>query len=109
MATIDHLVSRYFPERWITAKPGEVRKVLACFECNNKRASEETKKLHPFELYKRGQGYSLNPRGKPAIGGTVETIEEFYAKLEEHGIEVMQLNKPDKCENNPRKCLTFLE
>jgi hypothetical protein len=105
MATIDHLVSRYNPERWVEKKPGENRKVLACFECNNNRSSVETKQLSPEELYRRGQGYSLNPRGKPVVDGTVETVEELYARLEARGIEVIRVDKEIKYQNNPSNVL----
>ncbi len=100
MATIDHLVSRYNPERWVKAKPGENRKVLACFQCNNERASEETKKLHPLELYRRGQGYSLNPRGNPVAPGSVDSKEELFALLEARGIEVMRFDKAPEYQNS---------
>ena len=100
MCTVEHLVSRYNPERWVKAKPGEVRKVLACFQCNNERASEETKNLHPLELKLRGQGYSLNPRGKPVAPGSVNNKEELFALLEVRGIEVMRFDEIPLYENS---------
>jgi hypothetical protein len=101
LATIDHLISRYNPERWIKAKEGENRKVLACFECNNGRSAKETKQLHPMEVYLRGNGYSLNPRGKPVVNGTVETKEELFARLKERGIEVLRFDEIPEYQNNP--------
>lgn len=97
MATVDHLISRYRPERWVKAQPGECRQVLACFECNNRRATEEAKKLPPGYLSKMGQGFSLNPRGKDKsiFHNTVDTVEEAIAKLKEHGIEVFDFVEPE--------------
>lgn len=93
MATVDHLISRYNPERWVRAKTNERRKVLACYECNQRRSEEETKKLHPIELQKRGQGYSLNPRRKPVVESGVASKEEFFAKLQERGIEILRFDE----------------
>jgi hypothetical protein len=89
MATVDHLYSRYDPRRWVKAKDGEVRKVLACFECNNKRASWETKNLGQEELSKRGQGHCLNKKG--VLDNSCETLEEVYSRLEANGIEIMRV------------------
>ena len=83
MATIDHLVSRYHPERWIKR---DKTKVLSCYECNEKRARAETKSLTKEELVKRGQGFSLNPRGKPIFVEALDTIDAVLDKLKEHGI-----------------------
>jgi len=80
LATIDHLVSRYFPERWIKRNQ---TKVLACYECNAKRGIEETKKLSREELVKRGQGFSLNPRGKPIIVNMCESLDEVIKTMRE--------------------------
>src|SRR5882672_3707588 len=59
MATIDHLVSRYHPQRWVRR---DITKVLACYECNSRRAREETDALPKDELVRRSRGFSLNPR-----------------------------------------------
>jgi len=91
MATVDHLYSRYDPRRWVKGKDGEVRKVLACFECNNKRASWETKMLGQEELSKRGQGYCLNKKG--VLDNSCETLDEVYAKLEANGIDIMRIDE----------------
>jgi len=58
LATLDHVKSRLSLDRFVKTKNGENRKVLACYECNSKRAAEETKKLSKEELIKRGQGFS---------------------------------------------------
>jgi hypothetical protein len=83
MATIDHLVSRYFPQRWVRR---DQTKVLACYECNFKRATEETKQLSKEELVKRGKGFSLNPRGKPIFVEACDSIDEVLDKMKSHGI-----------------------
>jgi hypothetical protein len=90
MATIDHVVSRYNPLRWVKRKPDEIRKVLACFECNNRRASEEMAQLTKEELFKRGQGFALNKgmNGKPIFVSSVKSVDEVLDKLKEHGIVV---------------------
>lgn len=90
--TVEHLVSRYDFRRWLKAKPGEIRKVLACFECNNGRSAKETQKLTKEELRMRGKGYSLNPRGHPVCNGSVESKEELFARLQERGIEVIRFD-----------------
>ena len=97
MATVDHLISRYRPERWVKAQPGEVRQVLSCFECNGRRAAEEAKKLPPGILSKSGQGFCLNPRGrnKSIFHNTVDTVEEAIAKMKEHGIDVYSFEEPE--------------
>ena len=83
MATIDHLVSRYSPQRWVKR---DKTKVLACYECNARRGMEETKKLSKEELVKRGQGFSLNPRGKPIIVEACESLDEVLDKMKNNGI-----------------------
>ncbi len=101
MATIDHLISRYDVRRWVKAGPDEKRKVLACFECNNKRASEESKRLPPGELSKRGTGFTLNPKkdGQPIFNDTVETLEEALKRLKEHGVEVAHFESVPEYKN----------
>jgi hypothetical protein len=84
MATIDHVISRYSPLRWVRAKPNEKRKVLACCECNQRRQQEETAKLPKEEISRRGQGFCLNPRGK--LHGTHDSLEQVLDKLKENGI-----------------------
>ena len=83
MATIDHLVSRYHPQRWVHR---DQTKVLSCYECNSKRAIEETKKLSREELVHRGQGFSLNPRGKPIFVESLDSLDAVLDKMKEHGI-----------------------
>ena len=83
MATIDHVISRLSLDRFIKAKNGEVRKVLACYECNFNRAVEETKKLPRAELLKRAQGFSLNPKGKPIITKGLDSLDEVIETMRE--------------------------
>jgi hypothetical protein len=83
MATLDHLRSRYFLERFVKPKDGERTKVLACYECNSRRAREETASLTKEELVKRGQGFSLNPRGKPIIIKGLGSIDEVINTMRE--------------------------
>lgn len=83
MATIDHLVSRYHPERWVRR---DTTKVLSCYECNSKRAREETKALPREELMRRGRGFSLNPRGSPIFVESLGTIDAVLDKMKKHGI-----------------------
>lgn len=97
MCTVEHLVSRYHPERWV--KKGEQeprRRVLACFECNQKRQIDETNRLPAHIRVAVGRGYSLNPRGKALFHQTVETVEEVYQKLRENGIEVFRFDETQK-------------
>ena len=106
MATIDHLVSRYHPERWVKKEPAEPRRVLACFECNQKRQAEETNLLPAHIRVAIGKGYSLNPRGKALFHQTAETIEEVYAKLEKEGIEIIRFDESNKAlETRPNEDL----
>lgn len=88
MATIDHVISRFNPERWVKRKPGQVRKVLACFECNNRRSTEEQALKTTEEIKNRSEGFSLNPRGKPHIINTFQTVEEVLDTLKNKGIVV---------------------
>lgn len=83
MATIDHLVSRYHPERWVRR---DMTKVLACYECNARRAREETEALSREELVRRSQGFSLNPRGKPIFIEALDTIDDVLDRMKKHGI-----------------------
>ena len=83
MATIDHLVSRYHPERWVRRN---MTKVLACYECNARRSREETESLSQAELARRGQGFSLNPRGKPIFIEALDNIDAVLDRMKMHGI-----------------------
>ncbi len=56
MATVDHLFDRFDIRRWLANNTGETRTVLACFKCNNSRASKRSKE----ELRKRGKGFTLS-------------------------------------------------
>ena len=88
MATVDHVYSRYDLRRFVKKTPNEVRKVLACFNCNNTRARQETKQLSRQELYLRGKGFSFNPKGKPIFMTAVNSYEEVLAMLNNRGIVV---------------------
>ena len=83
MATIDHVVSRIYPHRWVKKKKGQQRKVLACYECNHKRSVKETLSLSRAEVVRRSQGFSLSPRGKPKIIKPVKNEREALKKLNE--------------------------
>ena len=50
-ATFEHLDDRYSPDRG--QRFGEYRIVLACSECNNRRAEERTAELSKSELWAR--------------------------------------------------------
>ena len=90
MATVDHLVSRYHPERWVKR---EMTKVLACYECNARRAQEETAALPRNEILRRSQGFSLNKRGKPIFMFALDTISDVLDKLQQNGITITD----DRC------------
>jgi ribosomal protein S14 len=81
MATIDHIVSRFYLHRWVKKKKGQKRKVLSCYECNHKRSVQETLSLSRSEVVKRSQGFSLNPRGNPKIIKPLSTARETLARL----------------------------
>jgi hypothetical protein len=76
MATIDHVVSRYYLHRWVKRKKGQKRKVLACYECNHNRSIQETLCLSRAEVLQRSRGFSLSPRGKPKIVKPVDSVRE---------------------------------
>jgi len=82
MATIDHVVSRIYPHRWVKKRKGQRRKVLSCYECNHKRSVQETLSLSRSEVVKRSKGFSLNPRGKPKIIKPLPTARETLAILD---------------------------
>jgi len=81
MATIDHVVSRYNPHRWVKKKKNHRRKVLACYECNHSRSVQETLCLSRSEVLERSKGFSLSPRGKPKIIKPLATVSAVLAKL----------------------------
>src|SRR3989304_2585263 len=85
MATIDHIISRYLPHRWVKQKEGEQRKVLACYECNHKRSVAETNALSRAEILRRSQGFNLNPKGKPVIIKPLATLGEVLDKMKKRG------------------------
>ena len=81
MATIDHVVSRIYPHRWVQKKKGQKRKVLACYECNHSRSVRETLSLSRTEVLKRSQGFSLSPHGKPRIIKPLPTLKQVKERL----------------------------
>ena len=89
MATIDHVVSRYNPHRWVKKKANQKRKVLACYECNHKRSVKETLSLSRAEILRRSKGFSLSPKGKPITIKPLPTAKAVLARLD-------QAKKPDK-------------
>lgn len=88
MATIDHVVSRYHPSRWVKQKEGEQRKVLACYECNHNRSVAETNALSRAEILRRSKGFNLNPKGNPVIIKPLLSLDEVLDKMGERGIVV---------------------
>lgn len=80
MATIDHLISRYDPRRWLHTATNEQRKVLACFECNQKRQKEETAQLTQEEIVARSRGVTFKPKKSfPAPVKTLDELKKLYA------------------------------
>ena len=60
MATLDHLRTRYNPERQILS-PHKEQTVLACWECNHRRGEEDTKNIPIEELHRRsGKNILIN-------------------------------------------------
>lgn len=88
MATIDHVISRLNPQRWVVRKEGEMRKVLACYECNHKRSEQEVNALPKEEIFRRSQGFTLSPKGKPPTIKPLATLEEVLEKFKTEGIEL---------------------
>jgi len=80
-ATVEHIVSRYCLHRWVHKKPGQVRKVLACYQCNHGRSIQETLCLSRKEVLERSKGFSLSPRGKPKIIKPLDTVREVKKAL----------------------------
>ena len=86
MATIDHLISRYDPRRWLREETNKQRKVLACFECNQKRDREETSKLSVEEKKARSWKLTFRPSNKFKV--PVNTLEELKELFAHKGIEL---------------------
>ena len=84
MATIDHVISKYDPRRWVK---GQQKKVLACFKCNARRSAEETERLGREEIVRRSTtGFSFDRvSGKTIFEKPLETLDEVLDKLKEHG------------------------
>lgn len=45
LATLDHLYSKLNPYRTIPCRNNEIRIVLACYKCNNKRSQIEEREI----------------------------------------------------------------
>ena len=80
-ATIEHVVSRLFPYRWVKKKTERRRKVLACYQCNHSRSVSETLGMSRNEILRRSKGHSLSPIGNPTIETPLNTVEEVKEKL----------------------------
>jgi len=81
MATVDHLISRYDPRRWLHTAANEQRKVLACFECNQRRQKEETDQLSKEEILARSRGVLFKPnKSLPSPVRTLEQLQKLYAE-----------------------------
>jgi len=90
-ATVDHLISRYNPTRWVQKSPYEIRKVLSCAKCNKQRSYDETQQLSREEIQRRSRGYSLNPRRRPFFkGNSLPTISDVVQYLKEKGVDILR-------------------
>lgn len=96
MCTVEHLISRYHPERWVKKGEQEHRRVLACFECNQRRQVEETNMLPAHIRSAIGKGYTMNPRGKALFHQTVESVEQVYERLQKEGIEIIRFDETEQ-------------
>jgi hypothetical protein len=82
MATVDHIVSRYSYYRWVRkSRNEEQRKVLACYDCNQKRSAQETLCLSREEILRRSKGFSLSPRGKGKIPSPLPNVRAVKKAL----------------------------
>ena len=81
LATIEHLISRLEPSRFVKKKKGTIRKVLACYKYNHSKSILETLCLSRKEVLQRSKGYSLNPRGQPKIVKPLSTLKEVKKAL----------------------------
>ena len=81
MATIDHLVSRLNKFRWVQKKKGSHRKVLACYQCNHGRSTNEILFLSRAEILNRSRGFSLSPKGKPKIINPLPNVADVERVL----------------------------
>lgn len=79
-ATIDHLRPRHHPGRLEPIQRGELRRVLACWECNNKRDQWESSLLPKEWFYANGG----------SLPGEMKPLEELQR------IERVLLSNPPK-------------
>jgi hypothetical protein len=57
-ATLDHLRTRYNPDRQIPS-PAQEQTVLACWGCNHRRGAEDTRNTALEELHRRSKMHNL--------------------------------------------------
>jgi len=88
MATVDHLISRFNPERYLKKNSNPSPKVLACFECNQRRSYEEAARMSEEELKLRNAGFSFKPKG---YHGLFESVEQVISYLKEKGIDIPKM------------------
>jgi hypothetical protein len=94
MATVDHLRTKYDPNRWTNNNGKEERTVLACFKCNNDRAAKENASRPIEDLQRRGKGFRLNPG--LFTGDNPQHVEQVIAGLESfHRIPIAT---PEMCD-----------
>ena len=80
-ATIEHIVSRFHPHRWVKKKKGQHRRVLACLQCNQKKSHQEILSLSRADVLRRCRGFSLSPKGKPKIIKPLKSINQVKKVL----------------------------
>lgn len=85
-ATVDHLFSRFNPERWMD--DNNLRRVLSCYKCNHDRSREEDTYLSKEEKYLRSKGFTLKPSKRPPA-----KMMEIFARLRQK-----QVDKPSVCD-----------
>lgn len=96
MATLDHLISRYDPRRWLHAPPNEKRNVLACFKCNQERQAEETRKLSIEERTARSINAGLTFKPHKSLKAPVKSLDELKKLFADQGIDLDISNGPPK-------------
>ena len=87
MATVDHVLSKFDVRRWVEHKPGEIRKVLACFKCNNQRSADEQARLGKEErLFRSKTGFTFHMvDGKNIFQKPLKTLDQVLDKLRKYG------------------------
>jgi hypothetical protein len=87
-ATVDHVYSRFNARRWVKAKYGERRRVLACYKCNHERAEQEENAMTLDERLDRGLEFAKIPRGQAFIEKPMDTIEDVIAFFKTKGVDI---------------------